>query len=431
MIYINILIITTCYPPVNVSGSIRSLYYANYMAKLGHKVSVLTVDFPNQFSNYDKSLENRIDESIKVYRCGLGILYNKFYQKKEENINRTAQINQKSKENIKSKLRREIKSYLAIPDSYMVWKNSASKLGIDIIKSDKIDLIFSMHETPSSHLVAYNLKQKFQNVRWVAYWSDPWTFDPNRSEIPYIRKQIEKIMEKKVVKLAEKHFFTTKECMKLYREKFIIDKNNADIVYRGYDDNLYKHINSDDMPKEINKDKINILHAGEIFTKLRDINPFIRAIRDIKHNNIELYKKLNIILLGGIDNIDNVEKFDDLDIINLLPRKSFDEALKYMNFSDVLLLFGNKNSNQMPGKVYDYLGTDKAIFTILGDQQDPLKLFMKEIERGPICENRSNELKSEIINILSRGFKKEWTCRSNKFEWTNVVQDLLSKLENI
>ncbi|MCU9816211.1 hypothetical protein [Paraclostridium sp. AKS73] len=74
----------------------------------------------------------------------------------------------------------------------MVWKNSASKLGIDIIKSDKIDLIFSMHETPSSHLVAYNLKQKFQNVRWVAYWSDPWTFDPNRSEIPYIRKQIEK-----------------------------------------------------------------------------------------------------------------------------------------------------------------------------------------------------------------------------------------------
>lgn len=432
MIYINILIITTCYPPVNVSGSIRSLYYANYMARLGHKVSVLTVDFPDQFSNYDKSLENRIDESIKVYRCGLGALYSKFYQKKEENNDKTVQINKKRKENIKSKVRRKIKNYMAIPDSYMVWRNKASNLGRDIIENDNIDLIFSMHETPSSHLVAYDLKRKFKNIRWVAYWSDPWTFDPNRSEYPYIRKQIEKIMEKKVIKLADKHLFTTKQCMKLYMEKFIIDKNNVDIVYRGYDNNLYKYINCSDMPKEINKEKLNILHAGEIFTKLRDINPLIQAVRDIKNNNIELYKKLNIILLGGIDNISNVENFDDLDVINLLPRKSFDEALKYMHFSDLLLLFGNKNSNQMPGKVYDYLGTNKIILTVLGDEKDPLNFFMNKLNRGPICMNSNNEIEKIIIecyeNIHTKKTAEKWDTESLEFEWSNVVKDLINKI---
>ena len=38
--------------------------------------------------------------------------------------------------------------------------------------------------------------------------------------------------------------------------------------------------------------------------------------------------------------------------------------------SQVLLLFGNKNSKQIPAKVYDYFGAEGLIFVILGDENE-------------------------------------------------------------
>lgn len=432
MIDINILFVTTCYPPVNVSGSIRALYYTNYLVKLGHNVSVLTIDFPEQFSSYDETLAQRIDGRVSVYREGLGNIYNKLYKRKSEISKQSINTKESTKKSLKQKVRNCIKENMAIPDSYMIWRKKAYKKGIDIIKTKDIDIIFSMHETPSSHLVAYDLKKKFKDIRWIAYWSDPWTFDPIRSEYPILRKKIEKSMERKVVKLADKNLFTTNECKNLYINKFGLKQEDTDIVYRGYDENLYNNVLKLNKPDEIKLEKINIIHAGEIFTKLRDINPLIKAIRNIKSDNYELYKKLNIILLGGIDDINIIDRIDDLEVITILPRKSFDEALRYIYYSDVLLLFGNKNSNQMPGKVYDYLGTDKVIFTILGDAYDPLNAFMNEVDRGPICENTDLNIKNEIIQLIYKFDKNqvniEWKNKSDKFEWGNVVNDLVYKI---
>lgn len=415
-----------------MSGSIRALYYTNYMAKLGHNVSVLTVDFPEQFSNYDDTLLQRIDKNVEIYIEDLGKIYSKLYKKKSENNKEIRTLKKSTKKNVKQQIRSCIKENIAIPDSYIMWRKKAYKKGIDIIKTKNIDIIFSMHETPSSHLVAYDLKKKFKDIRWVAYWSDPWTFDPIRSEYPLFRKKIEESMEKKVVKLADKNLFTTNECRNLYINKFKLEEKDTGIVYRGYDSNIYNKVSTQNRPKEIEDEKINILHAGEIFTKLRDINPLIQAIREIKDENYDLYKKLNIVLLGGIDDFSKIEKIDDLEVIKILPRKTFDEALKYIYYSDILLLFGNKNSNQMPGKVYDYLGTDKVIFTILGDNDDPLNIFMNSVNRGPICENLKLKLKDKIVEI---GYKFdnnqvniEWKIKSNKFEWENVVKDLIYKL---
>ena len=49
-------------------------------------------------------------------------------------------------------------------------------------------------------------------------------------------------------------------------------------------------------PEHINKDKINFIYAGEIFSKLRDINPFIEALKNIKEKIKKVYNKLNVIV---------------------------------------------------------------------------------------------------------------------------------------
>lgn len=417
----NILIITTGYPPINVSGSIRALYYSNYLAELGNEVHVLTTNIPDDFSNYDSTLVEKISSKVKVHRADMGVIFNKLYSKKSEII-----TNKNSKKSGVQVLKAHIKEWIAIPDSYLGWRKNAIELGENLIKEHNIDIVLSMHESPSSHLVAAKLKNIHPNVRMIGYWSDPWSFDPNRDTYNKIRKKIEFDMEKKVISSFDKYLFTTEETKNLYIDKFKIESDKTDIVYRGYDKGLFDKTN--EIPIEIDKNKINITHAGEIFTNLRDINPFIDALYNIKFNNKELYEKLNIILLGGVDDFSKIRSIEELKCIKIIPRKPFKEAINYINNSDALLIWGNKNSCQLPGKAYDYLGAKSPIIAILGDETDPLGEFMTQVNKGIIINNNEKNIISELTNIESVINNENWTLPNDRFEWRNVVSDLLEKL---
>ena len=93
---------------------------------------------------------------------------------------------------------------------YLNWARKASKYGIELVKKNNYDAIFSMHEPPSSHICALKIKEKFKDIQWVTYWSDPWLKDSTREGIGSIRKSIEGSWEKKVVELSDRFIFVTK-----------------------------------------------------------------------------------------------------------------------------------------------------------------------------------------------------------------------------
>ena len=67
--------------------------------------------------------------------------------------------------------------------------------------------------------------------------------------------------------------------------------------------------------------------------------------------------------------------------VNVSPRIPYREALAYMLNSDVLLFFGNKNSKQIPAKIYDYFGVDGIFLLFLGDENDPIKDVVKNKDK--------------------------------------------------
>ncbi|ETJ29171.1 hypothetical protein Q604_UNBC16286G0001, partial [human gut metagenome] len=56
-------------------------------------------------------------------------------------------------------------------------------------------------------------------------------------------------------------------------------------------------------------------------------------------------------------------------------RIPFDEALKYMLNGDILLLFGNKNSKQIPAKIYDYFGA-KGFISLNLEKISPVYIIL-------------------------------------------------------
>jgi hypothetical protein len=412
-----------CYSPlINNSASIETLQYLNNLARFeDNEIHLLTVNFPPNSIYYDEYIFSMLDPRIKLNIISGGIIFEKIMPKKKngEVSNEVSQL----KINLKSLLRK-IKKIFAVPDMYLYWAIKASKYGIKLMKKENFDVMFSMHEPPSSHICAYMIKKKFKNLKWIAYWSDPWLKDSTRDGSSLIRRKFEGYYEKKIIDSANKHIFVTKANRDDYINTYNIKKSNTFIITRGYDDKVYKEIEKSQTPQLINKEKINIVYAGEIFSKLRDIKPFIKAINKLKVENSELYDKLNILFFGNIDSDEVKKKLLEIDKVEVSNRIPYNEALGYMINADVLLLFGNKNSKQIPAKIYDYFGCYGYILVILGDENDPIIDVVNNLDKCSVSKNSDESIRNSIIELCDKIIKGEKSNQIVEYEWKNISKRL-------
>ena len=174
-----------------------------------------------------------------------------------------------------------------------------------------------------------------------------------------------------------------------------------------------------------------MIYTGEIFSKLRDIKPFVTALEEIKEENYEVYKMFNVLFFGNIDDVDGRRRLENLEVAKVSGRIPFDEALKYMLNGDILLLFGNKNSKQIPAKIYDYFGAKGRIFVIYGDENDPIKSVVENNEKCITTNNHVMEIKNQIYNMVEMFKEKNLECAPDmNYEWNSIVERLNSILLN-
>ena len=410
-----------CYSPlINNSASIETLQYLNNLAKIdGNEVHLLTVNFPKNSIYYDEYILSMLDKRVKMHIISGGKIFEKIMPKKSINI----EVAKSNKSFIKTLLKKG-KSIVAVPDMYFNWSKSASKYGIELVKRENFDVMFSMHEPPSSHICALKIKEEFRDLPWVTYWSDPWLKDSTRANISKARRKFEGSFEKKIVELSDRFIFVTKANRDDYVSSYNIPLEKTFIVTRGYDEKQYSEIKKSSKPSLINKDKINFVYAGEIFSKLRDVNPFIVALNYIKDKNVELYNKLNVMFFGNIDDEDIKNKLIQVENVNVSPRIPYDEALGYMLNSEVLLLFGNKNSKQIPAKIYDYFGADGLIFVILGDENDPIRDVVENKKKCIVVNNNTHEIVNGINKIVSMLENNEKYGPIEEYKWQYISKRL-------
>lgn len=423
-----LLVIATHLPPYIGSANIRLLNYINYLNKLGHEIDVITVKYPTDYKYYDKKMENVFEKTVNIYRENPGILFNLAYTK--ENYVKKSNFNYTFKNRVLLKVKKFIKSNFFILDHYLMWISNAYKRSLSLLNEKEYDYMLSFHESPCSHVVAYKIKKEFPSLKWIGYWSDPWV-DDSLSNNNRIKKAIENNIEKKLVNSMDKLLFTSQDTAQMYINKYKLDSNKINLVYRGYSTDLYNKIMKMEFrPNEYEKNKINFVHTGTIYKKLRDIYPLYTALN--KLSQTELNKKIHFYFIGKFDSQIDETLLGNLNNVTIYPHMSYEESLSYMLHSDVLLLFGNKNSTQIPGKVYEYLGSKSIILTLLGDSNDPLNNISFLHKKGKVIINNETEIYNTIIDLVNNfeNYKKVYEKPIEDFEWNNVAKDLERKIKS-
>jgi len=375
----NILIIAYFYPPLGGAGVQRTLKFAKFLEKSGYNVNVLTVD-NEKGTIKDSSLELESTEGIKIFRAVQreNFIVNSILNR---NVNRvkTVKVNNKL-ESIKEpseitmalKIKKKIKKHLLtayrnmyIPDDKISWKKDAVALGLKIIVDEKIDVIYSTSAPYTGHLIAYELKQKF-NIAWIADFRDQWVANPFVAYSAYARRKNEN-MEKAVIEKADAVISVSKPIIDDFIERYKNqDPVKFSVITNGYDEEDFEDYNMNNSTS-----KYIITYNGTLYGKRSPKNFLIAMDRLIKDERIKQVE-LMIRFVGqvGKDAQEDIrffiEKYPNvIDFISYLPHK---ESLKKLEDSSASLLIiedAEGSDGIYTGKIFEYIRSGRDIIGIV------------------------------------------------------------------
>ena len=97
--------------------------------------------------------------------------------------------------------------------------------------------------------------------------------------------------------------------------------------------------------------------------------------------------RLTVDFYGGVPS-DIQERLKKYPFVELHESVDFEYMPNILASATMLLYLSNKKgSSQIPGKLFDYMGTSKPVLCLVSDTTDPISLLLKRFERCIVLDN--------------------------------------------
>ena len=402
------LFICHCAPPIGGSHGKRVRSFFEYLAESGWEVDVLTLSPSPGFPSYDRSLIDWQHEGVRIFRSFAGLTG--MYYSLQRASGAQIKLNPMTSGRGIAKKPFSILSRLACYGAYTLlgisavigrslmiastlidWYPFAVYQGLRLAGKHRYDILIS--SSYDCHLIAYAIKKR-TGLPWITDYGDPWAFNPhvNRNKIKF---QIEYNAERRVLKLADAVVLTTEETKQDYLTHYpFLNEKKVVVIPMGADCDSYEEGAIE------RRDKFTVLYTGTIYQASRDAEPFLDAVKLFfeKHDR---QQSIEILFAGSLDNqlktsIARRQLCDRIQLLGFIPH---DEIPGLLMGVDVLLFLGNQGGLQVPGKLFEYLAARRPILFIKGDEKDPSLRFLKELNRGIIVNNITEEIYQALVQF--------------------------------
>ena len=422
-----VLIITYYWPPAGGPGVQRVLKFAKYLPEFGWEPVILTVE-NGEFPAIDESLMNDIPEGIKVYKTKTLEPFNLYKKllKQDKNDKIGTFVLAEKQTSLLGKFSNWLRRNLFIPDARMGWISYATKKGIQIVKEENIDAIFSSSPPHSLQIAAMKIAKKTR-VKWISDFRDPWSEIVFNQEatISTISKVVNQYFEHKVMNSCDGLITVSPSIGRTIKSKLKHNKDIA-IIPNGYDFTIKPITNTADI--------FTITYTG-VMSDTRIPWKLFSVLGELKHEGY----KFKLKLVGNISTqitkliVDN--NIHDMCVIE--GYKTHSAVIEDLSSSDALLLVIDNvpdNLGILTGKLFEYIGMQKpilAIGNIKGDAYD----IIEKCNCGKLYDyNDSDGMKTFIKQIYRAKQNKEpifdftsTECYSRK----NLAQELAKYLSQI
>lgn len=413
-----ILYVSYHFPPSNTSSTSVMNYQIVKELSKDNELDVVAMKH-DKFQGNSQLLDN-LNENTKVNFTKPGFLHRKFY--KDSSLDsKKGDISP-----IKKLLKKfsKLKEVILIPDPVIDWFFIAYKESRKVIINSNIDLIISSATPYTSHIVSFFVS-KISKKPLILFYGDPWVYEQSRKR-GRVRFIFEKFIEQRIIDSSTHIFFVTNTTRELYIKKYKVKKEKTSCVTLGYDNKDFSnhHVFED-------RSKIKLLYGGSLNPVHRNPEPFFNAISSI---NSKFKNKITFDLYT--DEYDKYKKLvgdkkiDDVVMIKkIIPYKEF---LKETATADLLILFGNSSNLQIPGKVFDYIGSRTRILLISNNEDylnDPTHKMLSNFKNNFSVINSEEKIK-EILEYYINTYKYNDNSKNDeseviKYQWENTLKPLV------
>lgn len=360
-----ILYIVTNPPQINTSSSIRNKATMKGLLELGHDVHLVTTQYDPNHQNYDdESMISLNTDHFQATYISVGGVQNAI------KLGRKIPIPKFMKELL-------FKQYLKIvsrKEIYDTFQGIVRKQE-EVKDIEQYDIIISSSDPKSSHLFASELLKPYKDKIWIQIWGDPFLTDitlKNKRLAHRIKRE-----ENRLLSLATRVIYvsalTAKSEQSLYPE-------NASKMFFVPSPYFETKIYETDQPKE--KDSYTFLYCGDYYQSVRNIMPLYQAISQSNHR---------LIICGSTDL--NLKPNAH---VTVYPRLPFHEIKKFEAECDVLVHVSNLRGSQIPGKIYQYSGTNKPILFLLDGDKESIRKNFEKYNRYQFCDNEQAMIEKSL-----------------------------------
>jgi glycosyltransferase involved in cell wall biosynthesis len=397
------------FPPSNGASVPRIDSFYRYLKQWGWKVIVLTAS-PKSYEKLDNTYQDEPDDLI--FRA--------------LSLDAQKQLSFKGK----------YISAMATPDRWgLTWIPSAIRLGNKLIETYQPDAIWSSSPIPSTHVIANKLAVK-HSIPWVADYRDPFHY-MNGSAGKWLDK-IHRRIDQTTLKNSSHLTFATSAVKDLYESEYkgLISEKST-VIENGYDEaNFQKLELLEDKSTPFNDNKFSLYYSGVLYPNGRDPTPVFEAISVLQNRGIIDSDDFELIFQGAGDGDEFKEKLIRLKIkhlVNFIEPVPFINALNNMTQADALLLIQDSRFNkQIPGKIYEYLRTQKPLLVKADPEGETAKLAIKFPATVVGCDVKAiiAGLSGIITNNESNSHSliKRKLCEYNRESKAKVLNSILSDL---
>lgn len=389
-----ILYISDSYTQKGNSAAIRNNALVKGLISLGHTVDVLTVKYP--------------DRDISPYLQNGNIHYCELWNWTARDKMAAAAKKNRIVDFLKAQYR-AIRKVAVFPDLCYKWPSK-----INVAEYSDFDVIISSSDNKTSHFVGKKIKQANPSTHWLQIWGDPWYEDVNikgvdKLRIPYY--------EKKILSLADKVVYISLPTAEFMKTKYPKFASKIFFVPRSYY-NEYVY----DVPEG---DERHIVYTGSIHAAYgRNMNDLIKAVESYNQKG---NTKWMIDFYGFID--EQVKESLASEFVSFHKGVDMNALGSIYENSNVLLYISNKSSStQIPGKLYDYLGTSSLVLCLVNNKTDGIATFIKGIgDKCYLVENKEKAIADSLEELDALSLKPFAPC--HEFSPENIAGKIIEIIE--
>ena len=403
-----LLLVSYYFPPCHTVGAYRPFYMAKYLTRLGWEVSVLTPD-PSLLVKKEPLDEwrGKIDDiGLEIIETGHNWrgLDNSYFGDSE---NFLVRLFNKGARYLSTKL---------LFDRAAGWHFAALKACRHLKKGD-YDIILASAPPNTSFPLARSLSKRL-DCPFIMDYRDLWCGNPYLKNYPiYIRW-----LERSIVKASASILCALHTMPETLEELYGV---SAKVVTNGFDPDDYLDL------EDYSFEDLAIVYTGNFYPPNRSISPFFAAVSRAGERCPQLKNRLKFHYFGMQTEYVKSEAVkynveNQVVLHGLVPRRTVLSAIKN---ADLVLVVSAVFQNQgvsvkadIPGKIYEPLGSGTPVLLIASEDSVPAKI-VKETNSGFAFTGDDIEGLTNFLCEYPDNHRKD-SNHAEQYSWSFISQEL-------